>query len=235
MRNLIITIFFISIGMSFTLRAQNNRYDWGIEGGPNFSTMIVKNYPYLEDNIKPAIFGSAGFIFQFNTKKILSFKTGFSFQRKGFQTSDFIFTDNSGNYIGKGKSISTFDYITLPLLVKASFGKKVKFFVNAGPYGGFLLAQTDHFKLSGHDDYVTKNDFKYTNRWDFGFAGGIGVAIPIKEFFQISVEVRNYSGILNINKANVDMQVSGNGSKLYTNTTDLRVGVVYKLGFRDAE
>nr|WP_294862665.1 porin family protein [uncultured Fluviicola sp.] len=232
MRYFLITISFISIGITSALHAQSNRYDWGIEGGPNFSTLIIKNNFFLDP--KPAVFGSGGFIFQYNTKKILSFKTGFSYQRKGYQSSDLTFTDNAGNYIGTGKSVSTMDYITLPLLVKASFGKKVKFFVNAGPYGGFLLAKTDRFKLSGHNDQVSKNDFAYTKRWDFGFAGGIGVAIPIKKAWMISVEARNYSGIININTASFFL-LPGNATKSYTNTTDLRVGVVYRLGFRDTE
>ncbi|TSJ40104.1 porin family protein [Fluviicola chungangensis] len=233
MKSTLIILSFLSIGITSVYAQSSNRYDWGIEGGPNFSTMIVKNNPYV--NPKPAIFGSGGFIFQYNTKKILSFKTGFSFQQKGAQSENAIFTNAQGDYIGTGKSISTYDYITLPLLVKASFGKKVQFFVNAGPYGGFLLAQTDRWKLSGYPDHVTKNDFKYLKRWDFGFAGGIGVSIPIKEVWAISVEARNYSGILNLNTAGVEMQVQGNGSKIYTNTTDLRIGVVYKLGFRDSE
>lgn len=233
MKNILIIALFSALGITSLNAQTSNRYDWGIEGGPNYSTLIVKDYTYFEENIKPAIFGSGGFIFQYNTKKILSFKTGFSFQRKGYQFKDLIFTDMQGNYIGKGKSISTFDYITLPLLIKASFGKKVQFFVNAGPYAGFLLAQTNRGKVPGQDDHVTHNDFKYVNRWDFGFAGGIGVSIPIKEVWAISIEARNYSGILNINKIGVEMQIQGNGSKQYTNTTDLRVGVVYKLGFRE--
>lgn len=228
MKNILITLSFISLGITTSLHAQTNRYDWGIEGGPNLSTFRVVNNLFLDP--KPAIFGSGGFIFQYNTKKILSFKTGFSYQRKGFKFSDMTFTDNTGNYIGKGKSTSTYDYITLPLLVKASFGKKVQFFINAGPYLGFLLAKTERTELdlNGNGNQIFKNkDMSGFKRWDFGVAGGIGVAIPIKESWMISVEARHYYGILNITTIG--------DNQYYTNTTDLRVGVVYRLGFRDAE
>ncbi|MNU65563.1 hypothetical protein D3C71_548570 [compost metagenome] len=223
MKSTFIILSFISIAMT-SVNAQTNRYDWGIEGGPNLSTFRVVNNPFLD--AKPVIFGSGGFIFQYNTKKILSFKTGFSYQRKGVQSQDFIYTNSNGDFIGEGKSVFSFDYITLPLLVKASFGKKVKFFINAGPYAGFLLAKNERGIVESKVVFENK-DLTGLKRWDLGAAGGIGVAIPIKEFWMVHAEVRNYFGLQNIND-------SGN-SKSYTNTTDLRLGVVYRLGFRDSE
>ncbi len=223
MKSILITLSFISIGIT-SIQAQSNRYDWGIEGGPNLSTVRTVNNPYLD--AKPRVLGSGGFIFQYNTKKILSFKTGFSYQRKGFQSQDFLYVDNNGNYIGEGKDLFSLDYITLPILVKASFGKKVQFFVNAGPYAGFLLAKNARTVLDNKETFEDKS-MAGLNRWDFGVTGGIGIAVPIKEFWMVHAEIRNYSGLQNINE-------SGN-SKLYTNTTDLRLGIVYRLGFRDSE
>lgn len=224
MKNILIILSFISIGIT-SLHAQSNRYDWGIEGGPNLSTFRVENNPFLD--ARPKIYGSGGFIFQYNTKKILSFKTGFSYQRKGFQSQDFSYVDNNGNFIGNGKSVFSFDYITLPILVKASFGKKVQFFVNAGPYVGFLLAKNERFVMDKETISENKN-MSGLQRWDFGVTGGIGIAIPIKETWMVHAEVRNYFGL-------IDLDSWGNTANMYTNTTDLRIGVVYRLGFRDSE
>ncbi len=224
MKSILITLSFISIGIT-SIQAQSNRYDWGIEGGPNLSTFRIKNNPFLD--ARPRILGSGGFIFQYNTKKILSFKTGFSYQRKGFQSQDFTYTNSNGDIIGEGNSALSFDYITLPILVKASFGKKVQFFVNAGPYVGFLLAKNERFILDNETISENKN-MSGLNRWDFGITGGIGVAIPIKEFWMVHAEVRNYTGLADLNS-------SGSVANMYTNTTDLRLGVVYRLGFRDSE
>ena len=223
MKTILIILSFIFFGITSSLQAQNNRYDWGIEGGPNLSTFRVKNNPFLDAH--PKIFASGGFIFQYNTKKILSFKTGFSYQRKGYQHPDLIFVDQNGNYTGKGSSVSIFDYITLPILVKASFGQKVKFFVNAGPYAGFLLEKTDRTTLdtSEGNEIIKNHNMNGLKRWDFGFAGGIGIAVPIKESWMVHMEVRNYYGISNIYK--------GSNVQYFTNTTDLRIGGVYKLGF----
>lgn len=224
--NRIFTILsFLSIGTTSSFYAQNSMFDLGLEGGPNLSTMLIKSSnPAFDFNPKPVIYGSGGFIFQYNFKNFLSLKSGLSYQRKGYQANNTIFTDAFGNVIGGGKTISRFDYLTFPVLVKASFGKKVSFFVNAGPYVGYLLTKTDRTKV-GSEEHIYTTDLKNSgyNRWDFGIASGIGVAIPIRTYWVISVEARNYSGLMDITEPTV--------TKWLTNTTDLRIGIAYKLGF----
>ncbi len=225
MNRIFIILLFISIGNNSKLYAQNSMFDLGLEGGPNLSTMFVNsNNPFFDFDPKPAIFGSGGFIFQYNFKNFLSLKTGLSYQRKGYQLSNIPFLDANGNIAGTGKTSFRFDYLTFPVLVKASFGKKVNFFVNAGPYVGYLLAKTDRTKLNGSETIYT-NDLNYSgiNRWDFGVASGVGIAIPIRTYWVISVEARNYSGLMDITESSM--------TKWLTNTTDLRIGVAYKLGF----
>lgn len=224
--NRIFTILsFLSIGTTSSFYAQNSMFDLGLEGGPNLSTMLIKSSNQAFDfDPKPAIFGSGGFIFQYNFKNFLSLKTGFSYQRKGYQGDNVSILTPSGNIAGIGKTISRFDYLTFPVLVKASFGKKVSFFVNAGPYVGYLLTKTDRTKV-GSEEHIYTTNLKNSgyNRWDFGIASGIGIAIPIRTYWVISVEARNYSGLMDITEPAV--------TKWLTNTTDLRVGVAYKLGF----
>lgn len=203
-------------------------FDLGLEGGPNMSTMLIKSTLFDFDP-QPAIFASGGFIFQYNFKNFLSLKAGLSYQRKGYQLTDIPFVDNSGNMQGTGKISSRLDYLTFPILVKASFGKKVNFFVNAGPYAGYLLKKTDRTQINGTSNTYTDDlNNNGMNRWDFGIASGIGIAIPIRTFWVISIEARNYSGLLDI--------ADSDNTQWLTNTTDLRVGVAYKLGFyKDAE
>lgn len=224
MRNLLIAIPFVFFGINSSLYAQNSMFDLGLEGGPNLSTMLISSTQFDFDP-QPAVFGSGGFIFQYNFKNFLSLKTGISYQRKGYQLKDIPYVDQNGNiFYFKSKSSSRLDYLTFPILVKASFGKKVNFFVNAGPYVGYLLQKTDCTK-SGSTKTIDKTDLSKSgfNRWDFGIAGGVGIAIPIRTFWVISIEARNYSGLIDIAKSS--------NTKWLTNTTDLRVGVAYKLGF----
>lgn len=230
MKRFLIICSLVSIGNSVNLHAQNSMFDLGLEGGPNLSTMLISSSnPAFDFNPDPAIFGSGGFIFQYNFKNFLSLKSGLSYQRKGYQIKDLNYTDQSGNPIGNGRASSRFDYLTFPVLVKASFGKKVHFFVNAGPYVGYLLSKTDLMKINGNKTiYKDPLDATGINRWDFGVASGVGISIPVRTYWAISVELRNYSGLLDLTESNT--------TKWLTNTTDLRVGVAYKLGFyKDAE
>jgi hypothetical protein len=225
----ILSLIFIGTGSS--LHAQNSMFDLGLEGGPNLSTILMKSsLPSYDPNPKTAVYGSGGFIFQYNFKNFLSIKTGFSYQRKGYQLNNLPSLDvSTGNMLSeKGKLNFRMDYLTFPVLVKASFGKKVNYFVNAGPYGGYLLQLTDRTRYNGSSSTQKDDPDKFgVNRWDFGIAGGIGIAIPIRTYWVVSAEIRNYTGLIDIAK--------NNNVQWHTNTTDLRIGVAYKLGFYKEE
>lgn len=196
--------------------AQKNRFDVGIEGGPNLSFFIQKGAAY-SGNRTPTIFASTGITFQYNCKQVFSFRTGLSYQQKGYQIP--VYGQENA------KSTSRFDYLTLPFLVRATFGKKVHFFLNMGPYIGVLFGKTDRLIM---DDYSPiGNEKKDYKPWDFGLAGGLGMAVPIKKHWLISLEARNYFGIVDIHN------YPGVNGYVLTNTTDLNLGVAYKLGFRE--
>nr|WP_294862666.1 porin family protein [uncultured Fluviicola sp.] len=230
MKNTFIILTFISIGIT-SLNAQSlNRYDWGIEGGPNLSTF--KDQPRFDARVK--MFFSGGVCFQYNSRKIFSLRMGLSYQKKGYQEE---VKDKGSSGIVYSSIDMTFNYhyLTLPILARATFGKKVKFFINAGPYASYLLAQRVTSKISQAvpvQAYNNKN-FNGIKDWDLGITGGVGIAIPLKSWL-ISLEIRNYYGILNTSIRNSN---GSNGGKIenYTNTTDLNIGVAYRLGFRDSK
>lgn len=228
MKRIATILFLIFIGTSSSLHAQNSMFDLGLEGGPNLSNVLVES-SQPDDDTDPVIYWSGGAIFQYNFKNFLSIKTGFSYQRKGFQLNPLMIMDNNGNLLYKnGRSNTRMDYLTFPVLVKAGFGKKVNFFVNAGPYGGYLLQQTVRTRYNGSSSTQKDDPDNFgVSRWDFGIAGGIGIAIPIRTYWVVSAEIRNYSGLIDI--------ATNDKVKSRTNTTDLRIGVAYKLGFYKEE
>jgi len=96
---------------------------------------------------------------------------------------------------------SILDYIEIPLLVRLSFGKKIRVFINAGPYIGFLIRAkaltegksflymdkngaipviippgTQPLEIDLTADTDIKDNLKDTN---FGLASGGGIMIPI--------------------------------------------------------
>lgn len=213
--------------------AQNNRYEWGIECGPNLSTF--KDQPGFD--VRTKVFFSGGVSFQYNSKKIFSFRTGLYYQKKGYQQEVKNKGFSTGIVYASTEIISNYHYLTLPLLVRATFGKKVKFFMNAGPYVSYLMVQRFTSELSKAPVNAENNkNFNGIKDWDLGITGGVGIAIPLKSWL-ISLEVRNYFGILNTGIRTNDGHGNSSVNEIeqYTNTTDLNIGVAYRLGFRDSK
>jgi hypothetical protein len=221
MKNTLITTL-LSFVCTVSLHAQTNKWDIGIEGGPNLSTF--KDQPSFDADLK--VFFSGGTSFQYNTRKMFSFRTGLYYQKKGFQ-QEIKDVGTFGKVYSSTIISSEYHYLTLPLLARATFGKKVKFFLNAGPYFSYLIAQKNTSDLANMP-VAMYNNKKYNGikDWDLGATTGIGIAVPVKSWL-ISLEVRNYYGFLNTHIPN-----SANDKRL-TNTTDLNIGVAYRFGFRE--
>lgn len=202
---------------------QTNRFESGIEGSP--SLIMLKGNDYVDYRNSPTIGFSARLFFQYNFKKIISLRTNLAFERKGTIANSQAF-DEYGNPFGSVQTKSKFDYLTIPLLVRATFGKRVLFFVNAGPYLGYLLKQTDISK--GENVPITRYDNTSSfKRFDFGVSVGLGLLVPIEQNFALSLEARNNVGYYNVS----DLPVI-NGGSIETVATNFMFGFVYKFGFR---
>ncbi|GAB3254652.1 hypothetical protein GCM10027347_15230 [Larkinella harenae] len=69
--------------------------------------------------------------------------------------------------------------VEVPLLLKLSFGRKTRFFVNAGPYVTYGLDASAKFVVDG--ETLVDEKQKLTNdddRLEYGVTGGLGVSIP---------------------------------------------------------
>ncbi len=221
MKNTLIICSFLTAGIA-SVQAQTNRCDLGIEGGPNLSTF--KDQPGFDADLK--VFFSGGISFQYNTRKIFSLRTGLYYQKKGYQ-QEIKDISTSGKVYSSFLMSSEYHYLTLPLAARATFGKKVKVFLNAGPYISYLIDQKNTSKVVSMDvDAHNNKSYNGVKDWDLGAVTGIGIAVPVKSWL-ISLEVRNYYGILNTRIPNYA------NTERYTNTTDLNIGIAYRLGFRE--
>jgi Outer membrane protein beta-barrel domain len=109
------------------------------------------------------------------------------------------------------------------------FGQKVQFFVNAGPYFGYLIKQT--FVRTGDNIPTTTSNNTSLNNWfDTGISTGLGLSVPIKTKFAFSFEVRNNLGLYNVS----DVPAINNGT-IKTNSINFLFGFTYKLGQRTLE
>jgi hypothetical protein len=208
-----------------TTYGQTNKFDIGVEGSP--SLIFLRGNDIIDNLPNTAVGFSGGLFFQYNFKKVVSLRTNIAFERKGAgYVFDFQSAVVNGNVLGEITTNGNFDYLTLPILVRATFGKKIQFFVNAGPYFGYLIKQTG---VSKGDNIPTKktDNTSFNKRFDTGISTGLGLSVPIKTKFAFSFEVRNSLGLYNVSAFPV-----ANDGTVKTNSTNFLLGFTYKLGQR---
>lgn len=106
----------------------------------------------------------------------------------------------------------TLNYLQLPVLAHIYFGRRGKFFFNAGPEFGLLLGEStsanfDPAKMAELPDFPNINRMNTQmmlsaqNRIDYGISAGLGAEFNISELHALNVEARFYYGLGNLFKA----------------------------------
>ena len=219
LRNLILGVLVLSSSLIF---GQTNQINVGFEGGPSLISLYGND---VVESYKDLSFGfSCGLTFQYNFSKLISLRTNILFERKGLSTKKQA-TDEYGNPFGELTFHSNFNYLTLPLLGKLTFGKKIKFYVNAGPYLGYLLKQKDITEAFNEYPKTESDNTDNFERLDFGVTTGLGMNFSIHENLLLSVEIRNNLGLPNISSLPIV-----NDGRIKTNSTNLLIGIAYRIG-----
>lgn len=162
---------------------------------------------------------------QNNTSSLTSFNAGVSGEyyfsdRWGFKAkliydskgwSDGFITDENFNTITTDFKLN---YVTLPVMANWHFGSNRNWYLNFGPYVGFLVNAED--SELGLD---LKDGFKST---DFGFAFGIGYKFEIDDNIKLFIEYDGQSGFSDIFEENA-------GDAIRNGRSSLNIGVLFSL------
>lgn len=97
-------------------------------------------------------------------------------------------------------TINNYECITLPILVRYDFGRKIKYHVMAGPYFSYLLKATNSWKSSVSQFQYTSDITANMNN-DIGYSLVFGVEIPIPSRRHLSIQIVNSNGCVNISKS----------------------------------
>jgi hypothetical protein len=186
----LLVLFFISASSFGQLKKLAVGYEKGL------SLVSMRGNFVVENSQKSKLGFTIGVFLQYNFNANLALRTNISFERKGCAFGSHTGYDSAGNPASV-KSFSRFDYLCLPILVRAGFGKKYRIFINAGPYIGYLLGQADVTKINGEKS-IEKHIANF-NKADLGVSGGAGVEIPLKRYV-LSFEIRDNLGLSNISK-----------------------------------
>ena len=181
---------------TFTVAQKKGDIELGFNIGYNSSTVASS---MVNSDTGSGI--NVGFAADYYFSDRWSIKTKLIYDQKGWDNG-FIEDLDTGNLYTTDYNIN---YLTVPVMANWHFAKKRNWYLNFGPYVGFLLSAEE--TKFGFD---VKSGFNST---DFGLAVGIGVKIPVSDKLKISFEYEGQSGVSNIFKQS-DANVTNSRSSI---------------------
>jgi hypothetical protein len=228
MRKLLLSILFLLI--SFLNYSQNSKIKFGIQAGLNYSNFRGYDIPAGISSVyseSPAFAFLGGINFEYQIKEKLSLKIELTYERKSQKSKTEIEMINENpdplpELVDEFRTKRNHDYLVFPIMIKYNFGNKNSFFINGGPFIGYLLKSNSEevWYLNGSvkesQTIETTNSY---NKTDFGLSIGLGKTIEINEKNSIVIEIRENLGLTNTSKN----KVWGNG-EAKTNSLNLIIG-----------
>jgi len=203
-----------------SINLKTNNFEIGPEGGVGYISLIDRQIYEIKPVKEVSVGAISGVFVQYNFPKIISLRTGFAYEKKG-SFPRFILKDSIGQIVTKASMRMNLYYLTVPFLIRATFGKKPQIFVNVGPYFSLLLKHS--YELQ--NVYSYSEDFFLFGPFDYGLSSGIGISFPLLKQISINLEVRNNLGFQNILYEN-EFQ------KFKNISFDFIIGLAYKIGKR---
>lgn len=207
----IFTTLLIIAGIYTTASAQMHRnVELGLDIGYNSSYVIASG-----SNVNsPAIGGyNVGVYVDAPFARDWSIKIKMIADQKGW--GDGFLTDNSGNEVDHVNF--RLSYLTVPVMANWHFGRTHNWYLDFGPYIGFL-EQAKANDVNGQNNINVKEAFNST---DGGIAFGLGVKFPISEKAKFFIEYDAQVGLGNV------FNDSGDGSNVQNARSSFNIGVAF--------
>jgi hypothetical protein len=195
--NKFFTILLVAVTFSATSFAQSKgTTQFGINVGINNTNVTAGNIPNSDAHIG----FNAGISLEHYFSESWSFKTRVIYDQKGWDSG---YLDT-----GSGKNLTNYklNYVTVPLLANWHFGRKKNWYLDFGPYAGFLISASE--SAGGQD---VKSFF---NTFDAGFDLGIGVKFPVSQTTKFYIELNGAGGLTDIAKGNPGNAVRNTASAI---------------------
>jgi len=211
----ILTTSMAVLGFIFASNAQDKgKIEFGFNVGLNTSN-ISNGYVSTDSSINFNLGASADYYFSDRW----SIKAKFIYDRKGWD-NDIIEVlvsdpfDPVVDYEYYPTDINV-DYITIPVMANWHFGRTRNWYLNFGPYVGFLVSAKDT-----EFDIDLKDSFK---KVDAGISLGIGVKIPVSDKLKLFIEYEGQGGIAEV------FEYNDGGDRVTTGRSALNVGLNFLL------
>ena len=207
-----IFILLLFVGLSthcaFSQTHYNANIAVGVKGGIDLSR--VNFTPSVKQGF--VLGGNAGIIFRYIEENHFGLITVVNFEQRGWKEN---FEEYPFSYQ------RTLNYIQIPFLAHIYFGRKARFFFNAGPEIGFMLGEStkanfDYKNVDGISDFPLRTTYQYLidadPKVDYGISAGLGVEYNIKKRHSIYLEGRFYYGLGNVLKSGRTEKFRGSNS-----------------------
>jgi Outer membrane protein beta-barrel domain len=208
---------------SGTLKKESKMH-YGFLSGINLNTIRQENLnTFLKENVTHYTGLSIGGYLKFHLNKLFAVKVLAQYDQNGYRLGNLSFTDASGTNIAPGNVTIKTTYLNFPVVGEFTFGNKIKYYINAGPYIGFLLSSNVFTKISSTSSSPASNTksktdaFKKTN---IGVSFGTGALIPISKIMHLHFGIKNNIGLLNIAKP-----ILSDNSDFKTNAFSILAGI----------
>lgn len=171
----------------------------GVKGGVTLSRMFFN--PSVRQQMPLGT--TAGLTFRYTEENHFGIIGEFNFTQRGWKED---FQEAPYHYR------RTLNYLQIPVLAHIYFGRRGRFFFNAGPEIGFLLAEStsanfDPAEMKSLPDFPNTNrmnlqmEMKAQNKVDYGISAGLGGEFNLTQLHALSLELRFYYGLGNIFKS----------------------------------
>ena len=171
-----------------------SKIEIGAHGGANLS--MVSFTPGITQGFLPG--ANSGINFRYMEENHFGFIVELNFEQRGWKED---FEKRPFSYS------RTVNYLQLPFLAHIYFGRRGRFFINAGPSVSVALGEStrsnfnyaDVGSLEGFPNRVTyQYGMTVENKFDYGISGGIGGEFSINRRNALYLEARYYFGLGNM-------------------------------------
>ncbi|KAF2340933.1 porin family protein [Flavobacterium tistrianum] len=220
MKKITLLLFTITL-ITFKTTAQESKFKFGVQAGLTYSSF--RGYESFADE-KPGFSYLFGVSSQYQINESLSLRADLNYDRKT-QTSkgEGTYTSDTPYNRYSIKATNYFNYITLPIMLKFNFTRNKSFYINGGPYFGYLLKSGWKYETSGiQNSNENLEDTKYSKSMDFGISAGFGKEFKLNDNHNIYIELRENLGLTDIAK----YPIRSDGS-MKTNSLNLIAGFTF--------
>ncbi len=188
-----------ALGLAISVNAQthfDSKVDLGVRGGVTFSNVMFK--PAITSKFGVGYTG--GITFRYSEENHFGLIAEVNLVQRGWAEK---FEDLPYNYQ------RILNYVEVPVMSHIYFGRRGKFFINAGPEIAYYLGDKikcnfDYNDTSGLDGFNDKNrrteqlTMQVSQKLDFGIVAGLGGEFSINPRNSLAIEARVYYGIGNV-------------------------------------